>query len=129
MQNESVLPRDEFSTRLRELTANPGAIRASSTITITDDYGNTATWILDSFRSDGKDELLVQRIDAGERAIRLVFPPRVMAAINAQRDRANTKIRKRAAVKALETKRDRGIDPAAAIRGRGGRRSRKGGRS
>jgi hypothetical protein len=122
-----VLPRDEFSTRLRELTNNPGAIRASSTITITDDYGNTSTWIVDGFRADGKDEVLLQRIGADERAIRMVIPPRVMAAILSQRDRANKVIRRRAATKALETKRERGIDPAAAIRGRGGRK--KGGRS
>ena len=128
MSNPSeVLPRDEFSTRLRELTNNPAAIRSSSTITITDDYGNTSTWIVDGFRHDGKDELLLQKINADERAIRLVLPPRVMAAIVSQRERANTKIRRRAATKALDTKRERGIDPAAAIRGRGGRR--KGARS
>lgn len=122
-----VLPRDEFSTRLRELTNNPAAIRSSSTITISDDYGHTATWIVDGFRHDGKDELLLQRIGADEKAIRLVLPPRVMAAIVGQRERANKVTRRRAATKALETKRERGIDPAAALRGRGGKR--KGGRS
>jgi hypothetical protein len=122
-----VLPRDEFSTRLRALTNNPAAIRSSSTITISDDYGNTSTWIVDGFRHDGKDELLLQKINADEKAIRLVLPPRVMAAIIGQRERANKVTRRRAATKGLETKRERGIDPAAAIRGRGGRR--KGGRS
>lgn len=121
------LPRDEFSTRLRALSNNPAAIRSSSTITISDDYGNTSTWIVDGFRYDGKDELLLQRIAADEKAIRMVVPPRVMAAIVGQRERANKVTRRRAATKALQTKRDRGIDPAAAIRGRGGRK--KGGRS
>ena len=127
MSTSEVLPRDEFSTRLRELSNNPAAIRSSSTITITDDYGNTSTWIVDGFRHDSKDEILLQRIGADERAIRMVIPPRVMAAIVAQRERANKVTRRRAASKALETKRERGIDPAAAIRGRGGRR--KGARS
>jgi hypothetical protein len=122
-----VLPRDEFSTRLRTLQSNPAAIRSSSTIQIADDYGNTSTWIVDGFRYDGRDELLLQRIGADEKAIRLVLPPRVMAAIIGQRDRANKVTRRRAARKGLDTKRERGIDPAAAIRGRGGRR--KGGRS
>jgi hypothetical protein len=121
------LPRDEFSTRLRALSNNPAAIRSSSTISISDDYGNTATWIVDGFRYDGRDELLLQRIAADERAIRMVVPPRVMAAIISQRERANKVTRRRAATKALQTKRDRGIDPAAAIRGKGGRK--KGGRS
>ena len=137
MSNDQLLPRDEFSTRLRELTNNPAAIRSSSTITITDDYGNTSTWIVDGFRHDGKDELLLQRIAADERAIRLVLPPRVMAAIVSQRERATKVIRRRAATKALDTKRERGIDPAAGIRtdearqaARAARgRRRKGGRS
>ncbi len=117
-----VLPRDEFSTRLRSLANNPAAIRTSSTSTITDDYGNTSTWIVDGFRYDGRDELLLQKIGADEKAIRLVLPPRVMAAIVGQRERATKITRRRAASKAIQTKRDRGIDPAAAIRGRGGRR-------
>jgi len=125
--SSETLPRDEFSTRLRALQNNPAAIRSSSTIAISDDYGNTSTWIVDGFRYDGRDELLLQKIGADERAIRLVLPPRVMAAIVGQRERANKVTRRRAASKALQTKRERGIDPAAAIRGRGGRR--KGGRS
>jgi hypothetical protein len=120
--SSETLPRDEFSTRLRTLQNNPAAIRSSSTIQIADDYGNTSTWIVDGFRYDGRDELLLQRIGADEKAIRLVLPPRVMAAIIGQRERANKVTRRRAASKALETKRERGIDPAAAIRGRGGRR-------
>lgn len=129
MSNPSeVLPRDEFSTRLRELGNNPAAIRKSSTITITDAYGNSSTWVVDGYRYDGKDEVLLQRITNDERAIRLAIPPRVMAAIIGQRERANKVTRRRAATKALETKRERGIDPAAALRAhRGGRR--KGGRS
>lgn len=139
MSTDQVLPRDEFSTRLRELGNNVAAIRSSSTITIADAYGNSSTWVVDVYRYDGRDEILLQRITGDERAIRLVIPPRVMAAIIGQRDRANKVIRRRAASKGLETKRERGIDPAAAIRtdearqaaraARGRGRRRKGGRS
>lgn len=122
---ETTLPTDQFSRRLRELTSNPGAVRASSTVTTTDFYGNTESWIVDTFRVDGHEEVFLQRIKA-DGSDRLVLPAEVTAAMQRHRDRAITVGRRRAARQGLATKRDRGIDPAAAIRGRGGKR--KGGR-
>jgi hypothetical protein len=101
------LPTDQFSRRLRELTSNPGAVRASSTISTVDFYGNAESWIVDTFRVDGDDETLLQRINAAG-SVRLVIPPAVMNAIVRGRERATTKIRKRAAHTAIETRRRRG---------------------
>jgi len=128
--SSDTLPTDQFSRRLRELMSNPGAVRASSTISTADFYGNAESWIVDTFRVDGKDETLIQRINAAG-AVRIVIPPEVMAAIIRQRDRATKVIRRRGARQALETKRERGIDPAASLRehrARGGR-AKKGGRA
>lgn len=124
-QNEtSPLPSDQFSRRLRELTDNPGAVRSSSTVRTIDFYGKTESWILDTFRVDGREEIFLERINSTG-AIRLVLPPEVTSTINRQRDRAVTVSRKRAARQGLATKRARGIDPAAAIRGRGNRKAAK----
>ena len=121
------LPTDHFSRRLRELSSNPGAVRASSTISTADFYGNAESWIVDGFRVDGKDEILIQRINAAG-AVRIVLPAEVMSAIVRMRERAAKVNRRRGARQALETKRERGIDPAAALRAhRGGKR--KGARS
>jgi hypothetical protein len=120
MQTET-LPTDQFSRRRRELTGNPGAVRSSSTVETTDFYGNTESWIVETFRVDGKEEVFLQRITAAG-GDRLVLPPAVTSAMSRHRDRAVTVSRKRGARQALETKRARGIDPAAAIRRRKGGR-------
>jgi hypothetical protein len=113
------LPSDQFSRRLRELTNNPGAVKASSTVTTTDFYGNTASWIVDTFRVEGKEEVFLQQITAAG-SVRLVLPAEVTSAMNRHRDRATKVVRRRGARQALETKRERGIDPAAALRRRKG---------
>lgn len=120
---EQTLPQDAFSRRLRELTDNPGAVRATSTINRQDFYGNAETWVIDTFRVDGGEEVFLQRIGA-DGSSRLILPPAVTSAINRQRDRAVTVNRKRAARTALATKRAAGIPVgnAEALR-----RHRKGG--
>ncbi len=106
--SEQTLPTDLFSRRLRELTHNPGAVRATSTIQTADFYGNAETWVVDTFRVDGGEEVLVQRISSAG-GLQLVLPPQVTAAINRQRERAVTVNRKRAARSAVATKRAAGI--------------------
>lgn len=101
------IPTDPFSRRLRELSDNPGAVRAKSTIDRADFYGNNETWIVDTFRLAGGEEVFIQRISA-EGAIRLVLPAEVTAAMNRQRDRATTAVRRRGARQALATRRLRG---------------------
>jgi hypothetical protein len=118
--SDSPLPIDQFSRRLRELTDNPGAVRAGSTVNLQDLYGNTETWVIDTFRVNGAEVVFLQRISASE-PVRLVLPAEVTAAMNRQRDRATTTVRRRAARAGLATKRARGIDPAAALKKHKGR--------
>lgn len=115
--SEQTLPVDTFSRRLRELTDNPGASRATSTVQRADFYGNSETWVIDTFRVDGQEEIFLQRISS-DGSVRLVLPPEVTTAMVRQRDRAVHVTRKRAARTGLATKLAKGIDPAAALRRR-----------
>ena len=102
-----LLPRDVFSVRRRELMDNPGAIRSASTVDVADVYGNVETWRIETFRIEGAVEALVQR-NSVDGALRLVLPPKVMAALDRQRGSVVTASRQRAARRALETRRERG---------------------
>jgi len=121
---ERTLPRDAFSTALRTLTANPGAVRTSSKVDLVDLYGNSETWIVDTFRVEGGETVLLQRID-GNGGLRLVLPPAVTEALTRQRDRATTVNRKRGARRAMETRIARGDtigNPEALLKARRARR-------
>lgn len=112
-ERSSILPRDEFSIRLRELTDNPGAVRASSTINRIDFYGRTETWVIDTFRHDGVETVFAQRINADEGpALRFIMPPEVTEALARQRGRAVTSVRRRGARQAAATREAKGIKPA-----------------
>lgn len=112
---DQTLPTDLFSQRLRELTDNPGAVRASSKVDLQDFYGRSETWVVDTFRVDGDEVAFLQRISA-DGSIRMVLPAEVTAAMARQRDRATAVNRRRGARQAVETKRAKGVDPAAALR-------------
>jgi hypothetical protein len=128
MEHEKTLPRDEFTVRLRELSDNPGAVRASSRIDIQDFYGNAATWTIDTFReSTGAVTAFLQRMSAGE-PLRLIIPSTVMLVLNRQHDSLVTKARRKSARQAVETRRARGDvlgNPAALQKARRARRKGK----
>jgi hypothetical protein len=107
MDAEKTLPRDEFTVRLRELSDNPGAVRASSRVDISDFYGRSETWTLDTFRADGVEVAFVQRMSA-EVAMRLLVPAAVMSALTRQHDSLTGKVRKRGARQAVATRIARG---------------------
>ena len=123
-----LLPTDPFSLAMRNFEKNPGAVRSSSTITITDPfYGHTETWVIDTFRADGSETVLLQRIDVAG-GIRMVLPPKVTAAIAAQRDRATAVNRKRGAQRAVATRIARGDtlgNPSALLKARKAKRSKR----
>jgi|SRR5688572_2456602 len=121
------LPTDTFSRRLRELTDNPGAVRASSRVDLQDFLGNAETWNVDTFRLDGNEIVFLQRISA-DGAIRMVLPAEVTGAMNRQRDRATTVNRRRGARQALETRRAAGQqigNPAALAKARKARKVKR----
>lgn len=123
-ERSKILPRDEFSIRLRELTDNPGAVRASSTINRIDFYGNTETWVLDTFRDDGQETVFVQRVSANQEPLRFIMPPEVTKSLVAARDRVVTHVRRRGARKAAATREALGITPAFLRKTKGGRKKR-----
>lgn len=128
-----LVPTDQFSRRMRELTDNPGVIKAESTVHVHDFYGNLETWHVATFRRDAHEEAFLQRSSASE-PLRLYLPADVMAAIVRQRERSIARTRRRGARQALETKREKGIpvgNAAALVKARAARkdpRRRKGAR-
>jgi hypothetical protein len=105
---DQVLPRDQFSVRRRELQNNPGAVSASSTIDVVDDYGNIETWRVETYRADGHEVAFVQR-NTAEGGGRWVMPAPVMAALRRQGSSLEAQTRRRGARQALATKREKGI--------------------
>jgi hypothetical protein len=103
----SVLPTDAYSMTRRQLTDNPGAAAAQSTIHTADWYGHSQTWTVETYRVDGEDTVLLQRIDASG-GLRLVLPPPVTKAIAAQRDRVSGQVRRRAGHALIARRRERG---------------------
>jgi hypothetical protein len=110
MDETKTIPRDEFSTEMRKLSSNPGAVRKQSIVEDVDFYGNVVTWVLTTFRADGEDTLLLQRQTA-DGSNRLVLPPSVTAVIARQRDGAVAVNRRRGARAAAATREAKGIRP------------------
>lgn len=100
---------------------NPGALGSGSTIHSTDFYGNTETWVVETFRTeDGREVGFLQR-NGPEGGTRWVLPAEVMAALSRHRDQLVSRSRKRAARRGLETRKLRGQvigNPAALAAGR-----------
>jgi len=104
---ERRLPTDPFSVFRRNWTDNPGAAKARGTIDLQDDYGNLETWVLETYRADGREVVFLQRVDQAG-AVRLVLPPKVTEALRRQRDSVDGQVRRKAAEAGLQTKRAKG---------------------
>lgn len=101
------LPADAYSRRRRELNENPGALAATSTISVADFYGNLSTYVVETFRVDGQETVFLAITDhlGGRRSM---LPPEITAAIYRQRDQLVARSRVRAARQGVETRRARG---------------------
>jgi hypothetical protein len=102
------LPRDEFSSTLRDLTNHPECLNVTRTLTLTDFYGNTELWHMELLRVNGKTTALVN-ISGAQRSLRLVLPSKVMDALLSGQASTVTKVARRAGRKAVETKRAKGL--------------------
>lgn len=123
----SAIPRDEFSTALRNIQDNPAAIGAGSTVHVRDMLGNAASWIVETWRADGSEIVFLQRNDAAG-GTRFVLPPAVTARLAQQREQIIARARRRAARRGLETRRERGDqigNPEALRKARGKRRAKR----
>lgn len=106
--SDQILPADHFSRRRRELADNPGAVHTTGAVTRTDVYGNVEDWLLETFRADGV-ETVFMRVNDRDGGRRVMLPPEVAALLYRQREQLVAKGRRRAARKAVETKRAKGI--------------------
>lgn len=111
------LPRDEFSSRLRELSGDDHAVRRDSTIDLEDDYGNLTTWRVTTFRSSKGDETIFLQRQTSAGGDRWVLPPAVTAAIIRQRASATSVNRRRGAAAGAATRAAKGIRPAFGRKG------------
>lgn len=101
--DETKLPRDSYSSALRNCQGNPSAVEKTSMIELVDMLGNAETWTVKTIRTDGRDVVFLQRMDADGGA-RWVLPAEVTDAIARQRDAAVTVNRRRGAHKAAATR-------------------------
>jgi hypothetical protein len=101
--DDNKLPKDNYSTTLRGLQANPSCIEKTSLVDLADFLGNSETWIVKTLRVDGNDTVFLQRNNA-EGGDRWVLPPAVTSVIARQRESAVTVVRKRGASKAAATR-------------------------
>lgn len=104
---DSPIPQDTFSRLLRQAGDNPAASRASSTVSLTDFYGNTEIWVVETFRADGADPVFMTR-SAADGSMRLVLPPQITAVLARQRDQVIASARRRQARDTMELRRRRG---------------------
>jgi hypothetical protein len=113
-----LLPADEYTTKLQALrgltTTARGQVETESS------YGHTQTWLVETHRvPDAGDWVFLQRVGqgvTGPEALRLVFPPQVVAMLNRQRDTLTAKNRTKAAKQAARTRRANGHEPGAVLR-------------
>lgn len=121
----SPIPRDEFSVTLKALLNNPTAVVRSSTIDLTDAYGNLVTWNVKTIRADGLGETVFIQTNTAEGGRRIVLPPEVVAALVRQRGGAVAVARSRSASRAAATREARGIAPGFLGKSRKGKRGAK----
>lgn len=104
---DTTIARDAYSETFRRVSDNPAAVAAKgSTLTLTTLLGHTETWVVKTIRVDGRDTSFLQRID-GAGGMRLVLPPEVVGAIARQRDTITGIVRRKGAMKAAETRREK----------------------
>lgn len=126
----SPIPRDNFSQQLRQANDNPGALRASSTIHASDFYGNTETWVCETFRLEAdRDVVFIQR-SAADGGMRLVIPAEVTRALARHRDQLSGAAKRRSGHRLIALRKERGdtlgnaaaLERARANRKKGGRK-------
>jgi len=101
------LPSDVFSRTLRAAQDHPDSLGAGSTIHARDFYGNSETWVVETYRADGRDLVFLQHNAAGG-GTRFVLPAEVTAALARHREQLTNRSRRRAARAAVQTRRLRG---------------------
>lgn len=100
------IPSDVFSRTLRQIQDNPASLGSGSTVHARDFYGNLETWVIETYRVEDRVTVFVQ-FNAADGGRRFVLPAEVVGKILIHNDSLIKRARKRAARKAVDTKRDR----------------------
>ncbi len=121
MEHDSTL--STYDRLMGLLDGLPGGLKTKPTTkrSVVPVVGITQTFIVQTYRQHENDRKLggdtvFLEYFGPEGVIRLALPPVVSETIARQREALNRGARKRGARQAIETKRERGIDPAAALR-------------
>lgn len=128
-RTETLIPTDTFSRALRSARDSQAAIRAESTVHSADFYGNTETWVIETFRvDDGRgpcEQVFLQRTSA-EGGMRLMLPPDVTRALARHRDQVAASARRRHGHNLIALRKQRGDKLGNVEALRNARKRRKG---
>jgi hypothetical protein len=109
--SDSPIPTDTFSRSLRAARDSQAVIKAESTVHSFDFYGNTETWVIETFRvDDGRgpcESVFLQRTSA-DGGMRLMLPPDVTRALARHRDQVSAAARRRQGHTLIALRRQRG---------------------
>jgi hypothetical protein len=106
-----LLPTDPFDQAMAALTGLPdGAHTAPHVVQATDFYGHTTQFILQTFRWAEGDTVSVTQVNAAGHA-RYILPPKVVAAIQRQRDAVATAVKRRHGRRLAEQRKASGHAP------------------
>lgn len=108
---EMLLPRDDYSRRLRNLKNHPEAVEKNTRIERLDFYGNVETWNVKTVNHDGASTVFLEKGAADNTGGRWLLPPEVVAAIYRHRDGVSEVRITRGAKKAAATRKAAGIKP------------------
>lgn len=110
-QPNSLIPTDTFSRALRAARDSQAAIRAESTVHSSDFYGNSETWVIETFRvDDGRgpcEQVFLQRTSA-EGGMRFMLPPDVTRALARHRDQTAATAKRRHGHNLIALRKQRG---------------------
>lgn len=111
-ERDSPVPRDTFSSRLRELRNHPEGIERNGRVELYDFYGNLETWHIKTISHDGQATVFLERgtSSGGER---WMLPPEVIARIYGHRDGISDARVSRGAKRAAVTRQLAGVKPFA----------------
>ena len=103
---------DAYDAKRDKLDGLPDVVRTKpTTIRVTNPYGRSETWILESFRQSKVGDTIFLEVATGEGNLRLAIPPEISKAIARQRDALTGKSRSKAAKAEAARRQEEGITP------------------
>jgi len=95
MDNDSLLPSDQFEVTLNRLIGLPnGAHTSASVVQDTDFYGKTTQYIVQTVKTEDGNTVFLTQVNSQGQA-RYILPPKVLALIDRQRSSTVTQVRRR----------------------------------